>query len=282
MSARSKWKGFLNIGLISFPVKAFGQNVTGANEVKLNQLHAGCDARINYKKICSKCQKDVKQEDIISGYEFAKDNYVKILPEELESFYTETDKAIHVDAFVPASSIDPVYFEGKGDYLLPDGTVSVKPYFLVWDVLKKTNTVGIATTIRYGKRQLLALRPFGRLIGYHQLKFMNEVEEPTAFEAELQEVQASSEEMDLMKQLVQVKTPKKFDMSQYKDEYAANLTALIHAKQAGKEVIVVQTPKAASPSNLMDALRASVEKAKEAEKGKANGEPKKKTPAKKK
>src|SRR6185369_14034188 len=106
MAARSVWKGFLRINLVSVPVKAYTANSSGAGEVRLNQLHAECKSRINYKKTCP-IHGEIPNEEIVSGYEYEKNRYVVIDSEEVEKLRAEDAKAILVNSFVPLDKIDP-------------------------------------------------------------------------------------------------------------------------------------------------------------------------------
>src|SRR5437588_10618525 len=122
MASRSVWSGFIRFGLVTVPVKAYTGAVSGGGGIALNQLHSACNSRIQYKKVCP-AHGEVRAEDIVSGYEFAKGQYVVIDPAELEKLRTPSDKAINVQAFVAPESLDARYFSGKTYYLLPDGPV---------------------------------------------------------------------------------------------------------------------------------------------------------------
>ncbi len=120
-------KGFLKLSLVSVPVKAYTATTNSGGEIHLNQLHAECHSRIQYKKSCP-IHGEVPQKDIVSGYEHAKDQYVVIDTDELEKLRTEDDKAITIDTFIEPDALDPVYLSGTTYYLLPDGPIGQKPY----------------------------------------------------------------------------------------------------------------------------------------------------------
>ena len=107
MAPRSTWKGYLKLSLVSVPVKAYTASNASTAQIHLNQLHAECHSRINYKKTCP-IHGEVSNEDIVSGYEFAKGQYVVVDVAELDKLRTENDKAINLGAFVKADQIDPV------------------------------------------------------------------------------------------------------------------------------------------------------------------------------
>src|SRR6266446_1515260 len=120
MAARSSWKGFLKLSLLSVPVKAYTATAGGGSEIHLNQIHAECNSRIQYKKVCP-IHGEVKSDEIVSGYEYSKGQYVLIDTDELGKLRTEDDKAINIDTFINAEALDPIYYQGKTYYLIPDG-----------------------------------------------------------------------------------------------------------------------------------------------------------------
>src|SRR5262245_51232245 len=130
MAARSLWKGFLKLSLVSVPVKAYSATTSGGGEIQLNQLHAQCNSRIRYKKTCE-IHGEVAQDQIVSGYEYSKGQYVIVNPDELEKLRTEDDKAIRIDTFVPEDAFDPLYLTGKNYYLVPEGPIGQKAYQVI-------------------------------------------------------------------------------------------------------------------------------------------------------
>ena len=125
MASRSIWSGFIRFGLVSVPVKAYTATASGGGGISLNQLHKDCNSRINYKKTCP-VHGELKADEIVSGYEFAKGQYVVIDPSEVEKLRAANEKAIDVKAFIPPDVVDARYFSGKNWVLLPDGPVASK------------------------------------------------------------------------------------------------------------------------------------------------------------
>src|SRR3954462_3977380 len=122
MALRTSWKGFLRLSLVSVPVKAYSAAASGNGRIHLNQLHETCHSRIRYQKVCP-LHGEVTSDEIVSGYEYAKGQYVVIDEDELDKLRTPAERAINIDKFVPFSTIDPLYFDGRAYYLLPDGPV---------------------------------------------------------------------------------------------------------------------------------------------------------------
>jgi DNA end-binding protein Ku len=259
MAARSSWKGFLQLSLVSVPVKAYTAANSAGSSISLNQLHAECNSRIRYQKTCP-IHGEVSQDEIVMGYEYAKGQYVVIDTEELDKLRTEGDKAISIDRSVPASEIDPIYFSGKNYYLAPDGPAGQKAYGLLQQALADDNLCGVARVVLHGREQLVVVRPLGKLISMSILSYDAEIKKPAAFDDEVITAEFSAEEMKLTKTLVEATTEADVDLAQYKDEYTAKLTTLIEAKVEGQELVAVPS-EPVTVINLMDALRKSVAKA---------------------
>jgi DNA end-binding protein Ku len=257
MAARSSWKGFLRLSLVSVPVKAYTATSSGGGEISLNQIHKDCHSRIKYQKVCP-IHGELTSDAIVSGYEFAKGQYVVIDPEEIEKLRPESDKAIQIDAFASAASVDPSYFSGKGYYLLPDGPVALKPYALLCQGMKEQGAFGIGKVVMHNRDQVVLLRPQGKLLSMNLLYLDSQVVKPAAFEPDVPDQELSGEELNLVRTLIKASTPRKVDLAQYRDSYTEKLTQLIEAKVQGKEIVTPPAEESAQIINLMEALRKSV------------------------
>ena len=261
MAARSSWKGFLKLSLVSIPVKAYTATASGGGEIRLNQLHAPCNSRIQSKKTCP-LHGEVKSDEIVSGFEYGKGQYVIVDTNELDKLRTEDDKAVKIDAFISPDDLDPMYASGKSYYLVPDGPVGLRPYTVIHRAMSEERHYAIAQVVLHGREQLMLLRPIEQLLVMTGLSYDDEITRPSAFEEEVPKTEVTNDELKLARKLIAVTTPKKFDFNTYKDAYTAKLTALIEAKVAGKEIVAAPpTTEAPHIINLMDALQASVAKA---------------------
>jgi DNA end-binding protein Ku len=259
MAPRSSWKGFLKLSVVSVPVKAYTATSSEASEIRFNQLHAECNSRIQYKKSCP-IHGEVSQGDIVSGYEYAKGQYVIVNPDELDKLRTEDDKAIKIDTFIPPTIIDPIYLTGRTYYLVPDGPVGQKPFALLQQGMVDEKRHAIAQVVLHGKEQLVLLRPAGKLIAMSVLNYEPQITKTSTFDSEVPEVATTKEEHGLVKTLIGAATTKDFDYAKYKDVYTEKLTKLVEAKVAGQEIVAQPPVEQAQVINLMDALRQSVAK----------------------
>jgi DNA end-binding protein Ku len=269
MPARSTWKGYLKLSLVSIPVKAYTASRAAGN-VPLHQLHAKCHSRIKYKKICP-VHGEVPKEEIVSGYEYAKGQYVIIDPEELARLRKRGEREITIDAVVAPSAIDPLYYTDKSYYLVPDGAVGQKPYALLQQALEGEDRFAVARGVLFGREELVLLRPVDGLLALTALKFDAEVTHGESFAEELTTPELSREEIGLTQTLLQAFEKKKFSIASYKDSYLEKLTEVVEAKVEGKELVTPPPTDEPKVINLMDALKKSLAKAKPAGEESSNG-----------
>jgi DNA end-binding protein Ku len=272
MAARSTWKGYLKLNLVSVPVKAYTANASGSGEVRLNQLHKECHSRIQYKKTCP-IHGEVSGDDIVSGYEYSKGQYVIVDTDELDKLRTEDEKAITINTFVSPDAVDPIYFSGKSYYLVPDGPVGQKAYSVVLQAMVDENRYGVANVVFHGREQLVLVRPVGGLLSLEVLSYENQVTKPSAFLEEAPKTEIAPEELKLAKTLINASTAKKFDLGAYKDLYTEKLTQLVEAKIAGQEIVAPPPHEGPQVINLMEALKQSVAQVAPAKKEAAAAKP---------
>ncbi len=259
MAPRSSWRGHVQLGLVSVPVKAFTAN-NSAETIRLNQLHKECNQRVRYKKVCPE-HGELKQNEIVSGYEYTKDGYVIIDPDELAKIRKQSDRAIGVEGFVPSGELDPIYHAGRTYYLLPDGIAGNRPYALLAKGMEKNGVNAIARIVISRKEQLVMLRPIDGLIAMTLLSYEQKVKSIDDFRSQLTDEETTDDELKLTNTLIEASKIEAFDLGSYEDDYSNNLKKLIEMKLEGEEI--VQSVEAEEPKiiNLMEALKQSVAEA---------------------
>jgi DNA end-binding protein Ku len=261
------WKGSIRFSLVTVPVQAFTAAQLDEGEIHLNQLHDKCHSRIRYKKICP-IHGEVPNDEIVTGYEYEKDHYVIINRDEVEKAQAD-EHSITIDTFVSPDEIDPIYYDGRVYYLVPETPTANQPYTVLCQAIEKLDRCGVATVVLRGKEQLLMVRPISGVLTMVMLHFKSQIRSPKAVLDEVPHAKARAQELKLAQQLIESSTAKKFDFSQYEDRYTDRLKALIQSKIEGKEVIEPpQTEEDVPIINLMDALRKSVQKTKQSPKAK--------------
>ncbi len=259
MAPRSSWKGYLKLSLVSVPVKAFTAHDT-SEEIHLNQLHAACNSRVRYLKVCPE-HGELKSDEIVSGYEYGKDQYVIIEPDEIKQLRTQSDKSINIDGFVEPEKIDPIYHAGKNYYLVPDGVAGKKPFALLHRGMVEKGLCAIAQIVLSGRQQLVMVRPLDDLLVMAVLSYAKKVKSLDDFTDMVDDQKISAAEMTLANTLVDASTIEEFDLAGYQDVYVEKMTALIEAKVEGEQVVLAPDPEEPQILNLMDALKKSVAEA---------------------
>jgi DNA end-binding protein Ku len=254
MAARPTWKGFLKISLVNIPVKVFPATETSGS-ISFNQLHGECQTRIQQKRWCPRCNREVPHSEVVKGYEFEKGRYVVLSEEDFDKVRPESTRVIDLVQFADESAIDPIYVD-RTYFLAPDGSMAADAFAVMRDGMK--GKVGIGKLALYGREYLVAVRPRERGIVMYTLHHAAEVRSMDAVE-ELNAVAANvkPEEIKLARQVIDTfEAP--LDLSNYKDEYRAGLQKIIDAKIAGEEIVAPEIETPARVVNLMDALKKSL------------------------
>ena len=256
MPARSTWKGFLKVSLVSIPIKVYPASESAA-ALSFNQLHAECQSRIQQKRWCPSCHREVANTEIVKGYEFEKGRYVVLADEDFAKVTTESTRVINLVQFSQDEALDPIYLD-RAYYLAPDGPMASEAYAVIREGMR--GKVGIGKVALYGREYLVAVRPREKglvMFTLHQaseMRTLDAIDELRTVPAELK-----PDEIALAKQVVST-FDSPLDLSDFHDEYREGLRAIIDAKIAGQEVVGVQ---AASPEpkvvDLMEALRRSLD-----------------------
>src|SRR5947207_6176054 len=257
MAARSIASLTVSFGLVSIPVKLFSAT-EASRAISFNLLHKGCGSRLKQQYICIKEEVPVVREDMVKGYEFAKDQYVMFTPEELKAMEEVGTHIAEISEFVPIESIDPVYFD-KAYYLAPDKG-GAKPYALLATALRESKRCALGRWAARGKQYIVMIRPVEDGLVMQQLLYAGEVRAMKDLEIPKTEVKPA--ELKLAQQLIEQQTSKTFDPSAYGDEVAARIEAAVQKKVEGQEITLAEAPEGggAQVIDLMEALRASLEK----------------------
>ena len=257
MAARSIGSLTVSFGLVAIPVKLYTAT-QASNTISFNLLHKTCGSRLRQQYICQKEGVPVEREEMVKGYEFAKDQYVRFTPEEIKALEEVGTHSVDISEFVPIESIDPVYFD-KTYYLAPDKGAA-KPYGLLVEALKQSGRCGVGHWAARGKAYIVILRPIGDVLAMQQLHYAADVK--SAAEVEVPKPEVKPQELKLAQQLIDQQTAPKFDPQAYKDDVRARVEAAIQKKVEGQEISVAEVapPGTGKVIDLMEALRASLEK----------------------
>jgi Ku protein, prokaryotic len=247
----------VSFGLVAIPVKLYTATQS-SGQISFNMLHKDCGSRLKQQYVCLKDGQVVERDDIVKGYEFAKDQYVAFTTEEIKALEEVGTHAVEISEFVPIEAIDPVYFD-KTYYLAPDKGAS-KPYALLTEALRETKRCAVGRWAAKGKAYIVILRPVDGILTMQQLRFASEVR--PAREVEVAKTEVKPAELKLARQLIEQQQTDMFDPTSYVDEVRGRVEAAIQKKVEGQEISVSEAPVESTGKviDLMEALRASLEK----------------------
>lgn len=280
---RPSWKGFLKLSLVNIPVRMYA--ATSPQSLSFNQLHVKCNSRIKYDRRCPTCEVSVPNEEIVKGYEYAKDQYVIVSEEDFSKVRLESNKAISIVQFVDASEIDPIYYH-SAHYLVPDGPVGEESYATILKAMEEKGRVALAKVVLSGKEQVVAIRPKDGALVMSALYYADEVRAPSALDEVKKLPQIDAEGLALATQLIE-RITEPLELERFEDGYRNALLEIIKAKAEGREVVEPPQVETGKVINLMDALKSSLERmsaagpARESAPAKAQEEGRQAAPAKK-
>ncbi len=252
--ARAIWSGSIGFGMVSIPVKLFG--ATESKDISFHLLHATCGTRLKQLRWCPTDEREVPWNEIMRGYEYAKDQFVTLTEKDFEKLPLPSKHTIELSAFVKEEEIDPVFYE-KSYYLAPDERGG-KAYALLIRTLEKKGLTAIATITIRKKEQLCALRPKDGVLMLETLFYPDEIRAQP--EMDLSKTKIDERELEMAFTLIDL-LRKPFEPSEYTDHYREALGQLIEAKLEGREVVTSPEARESKVIDLADALRRSVEAA---------------------
>jgi DNA end-binding protein Ku len=251
---RPSWSGLLRLSLVSVPVKAYPAHAADST-IRFHQLHANCGRRIQHQKRCP-VHGAVDAAEIIPGFEYAPDHYVRIDAEERQKTRPTKDRALVLEQFIPNYQVDPLLYAGRGLYVLPDGVAARHPYALLTQALQEANTCALGHVVLSVKRQLVLIRPLGRLLVMDVLRYPRDVRGAGTLGAELRASAATAEEARLLRTLIDAASGP-VDWSTYRDVHAEEMRAVIDTKIEAQP-LTAPTGESAGVLQLLDALKQSV------------------------
>ncbi len=286
MAARPYWKGQIRLALVSIPVEIYSATKSGAT-IAFNQIHEPSGKRIKYEKVVPGIG-PVDVDEIVKGFEYAKDQYVLLDEEEIEGVKLESKKTLELTQFVEAQDIDEIYFE-KPYYVVPADDLAEEAFIVLREALRRSNKVGLGQLAMRGREYVVSVKACGRGLVMETLRYADEVNKAASYFRDIGDSDPDEELLDLATTLIDKKTGK-FDASDFHDRYVEALRELIDRKKKGKTLNLDdrEGEKKATGSNVVDLMAALKKSIGDGGKGRAapaaKGAPKKaaakKVPAK--
>ncbi|MBY5529711.1 Ku protein [Rhizobium leguminosarum bv. viciae] len=250
---RAQWKGFLKFGEVSCGVALYTAAST-SERITFNTINKATGNRVNRIFIDSETEDPVPKEAQTKGFEIENGQYIIIDPEEVSAAIPESNKTLEIEAFIPCSDVDDVYFD-KPYYLTPD-KMGGDAFAALRDAMKKSMVAAIARTVLFRRMRTVLIRPHGKGLIASTLNYDYEVRSSEKAFEEMPKLKIQGEMLDLAKHIISTKKGE-FDPATFDDRYEAALADLVKAKLEGKSLPKPKKVQVSKPNDLLAALRES-------------------------
>lgn len=230
MAARPYWKGQIRLALVSIPVEIYSATRSGAT-VAFNQIHKPSGKRIHYEKVVDGIG-PVDVDDIVKGFQYAKDEYVLLDEKEIEGLKLESKKTLELTQFVPLEDIDMIYFE-KPYYVVPADDLAEEAFIVLREALRQSRKIGLGQLAMRGREYVVSIKACGRGLVMETLRYADEVVKAQSYFRDIGNDKPDEDLLDLATTLIEKKSGK-FDASEFHDRYVDALKELIERKKKGK------------------------------------------------
>jgi DNA end-binding protein Ku len=255
---RTIWNGSINFGLVNIPIGlAVAQQ---RKDTAFRTLHRECGTPIKQKRYCPFHERDVEADELVKGWEFAKNQFVLVEESDLEAVALQRSQSIDIVRFVPTDQVDPIYFD-RTYYLAPAGPEAQRrPYVLLLRAMQDAGMAAVGKFVLWGKENLCLIRPLGESLALETLYFAEDIRPREEIDEAVEGTEVKDPELAMARQLVESLVGD-FDPEDYENEYRNELRAMLEAKLAGKEIAKPEPVETAPVVDLMEALKQSVAQA---------------------
>jgi DNA end-binding protein Ku len=269
---RTIWNGSINFGLVNIPIGlAVAQQ---RKDTAFRTLHRECGTPIKQKRYCPVHERDVEADELVKGWEFAKNQFVLVEESDLEAVALQRSQSVDIVRFVPVDQVDPIYFD-RTYYLAPAGPEAQRrPYVLLLRAMQDAGMAAVGKFVLWGKENLCLIRPLGESLVLETLYFAEDIRPRAEIDEAVEETDVKDPELAMARQLVESLVGE-FDPEDYENEYRNELRAMLEAKLAGQEIARPEPEPEAPVVDLMEALKQSVARAQKGKDKPAAAKPKK-------
>jgi DNA end-binding protein Ku len=259
---RPYWKGYLKLSLVSCPIALYTATSSG-ERVAFRQINKKTGNRLRQQLIDEETGDPIDPDDKGRGYEVEKGVYLRVDDEEIEAIAIESSHTIDIDSFVPKSEIDERYVESPY-YLIPENEVALEAFAVIRDAMRGKAMVALGRVVLSKRERVVMLQPWGKGLLGTTLRYPYEVRDEKAYFDDIGETQIPNDMLALAEHILETKAAK-FNPSNFHDRYEEAIVAMLNEKKAGMPVSKQrELPRIVAGTDLMAALRQSIEKAKEA------------------
>jgi DNA end-binding protein Ku len=275
MAARSNWKGYLKLSLVSCAVALYPA-ASSSSRVSFNTLNRHTGNKVKRQFIDPQTEEPVDTADQVKGYAVGKNTFLVIEDEDLDQIKIESTHTIDIEGFVDRSEVDERYFEAPY-YIAPEDKVAQEAFAVIRDAMREKGKAGLARVVISRRERMILLEPFDKGLLGTVLRYQYEVRDAAPYFEDIPDLKLPAEMKELAEHIIERKSAP-FDPSKFEDRYENAVVEMIKAKQAGTPMEVREAPRPTNVVNIMDALRRSIE----VEKAAIDGEGKKRAPSKSK
>jgi DNA end-binding protein Ku len=248
------WKGFLKFGQVSSGVTLHAA-ISASDKIAFHTLNRATGHRVKRQYVDEETGKPVDSNDQVKGYETSKGEYVVLEPEEVAAVVPETDKTLHVEAFISCDEVDTVFLE-RPYYLTPADDVAISGFSVFREGLRKKAVAAVTRTVLFRRVRSVLVRPHGKGLVASTLHYDYEIRSAKKAFEDIPKIKIEKEMIDLAKHIIETKKGK-YDPRKFEDRYEAAVAKLVKAKLAGKPLKMEKASEPAKVIDLMDALRQS-------------------------
>jgi DNA end-binding protein Ku len=257
MAPRPYWTGTIRLSLVVLPVQIYSA-INSSGNVRFHQVHKPTGKRVRHQNVVPGVG-PVEREDIVKGYEYSKDQYVLIDPEELQDLRLESKNSFAIVQFVDRTEIDAIYFDDPY-YVVPDGEGAQEAFAVVREALRAAKKVGLGQIVVGGRERIAALQPCSKGMMLETLRYDEDLKKAHEFFSGIEVVKVDKDQLSLAGQLIEQKSAP-FEPEKFKDRYEDAVRDLIQRRMKGKRVhIEPEAKKGGEVIDFMEALRRSLGK----------------------
>lgn len=256
--ARSSWKGYLKLSLVSCAVALYNAS-SSSDRVSFNTLNRKTGNRLKQNMVDSVSGEPVDTADRVKGYQVAKGQYVMVEDAEIEALKIESTRTIEIETFVPAAEIDDIYLDSPY-YLAPDDKVAEEAFAVIREAMTRKKMVGIGRIVLARRERMLMLQPRDKGMLATTLRYPYEVRQGGEIFDEISDVKLPGEMLDIAQEIIN-RMSGHFEPDTFTDRYEEAVVAMLRAKQQGETFTVPEPSQPANVVNIMDALKKSLEAA---------------------
>jgi DNA end-binding protein Ku len=256
--ARSSWKGYLKLSLVSCAVALYNAS-SASDRVSFNTLNRKTGNRLKQNMVDSVTGEPVDTADRVKGYQVSKGQYVMVEDDEIEALKIESTKTIEIETFVPVSEIDDIYLDSPY-YLAPDDKVAEEAFAVIREAMTRKKMVGIGRIVLARRERMLMLQPRDKGMLATTLRYPYEVRAGSEIFDEIGDVKLPGEMLDIAQEIIN-RMSGHFEPDTFTDRYEEAVVSMLKAKQAGQTFTVPEPSQPANVVNIMDALKKSLEAA---------------------